>query len=59
MIIYLVGISCVGNTTIGRMLAKKLDFSFYGLDLIIGRKYQFMKHSGSSGFSAGITKLVK
>lgn len=41
------------------MLVWKLGFSFYGLDLIIGRKYQFMKHSGSSGFSAGITKLVK
>jgi shikimate kinase len=42
MIIYLVGISCVGKTTIGRMLAEKLDFSFYDLDLIIGRKYQVL-----------------
>jgi len=32
MIIYLVGISCVGKTTIGRMLAEKIGFTFYDLD---------------------------
>jgi shikimate kinase len=32
MIIYLVGISCVGKTTIGKMLAEKLGFSFFDLD---------------------------
>ncbi|MEA1897093.1 MAG: shikimate kinase [Bacteroidota bacterium] len=32
MIIYLVGIGCVGKTTIGRMLADNIGFSFYDLD---------------------------
>lgn len=40
MIIYLVGISCVGKTTIGRMLAEKLDFSFYDLDMEIQEFYK-------------------
>ncbi len=31
MIIYLVGISCVGKTTIGKMLADKISFSFFDL----------------------------
>lgn len=29
MIIYLVGISCVGKTTIGKLLADYIDFEFY------------------------------
>ena len=32
MIIYLVGISCVGKTTIGKMLADKIGYSFFDLD---------------------------
>jgi len=32
MIIYLVGISCIGKTTIGKLLADKIDYSFYDLD---------------------------
>lgn len=35
MILYLVGISCVGKTTIGKMLAEKIGFSFFDLDLEI------------------------
>jgi shikimate kinase len=35
MILYLVGISCVGKTTIGAMLAQRLVFSFFDLDLEI------------------------
>jgi len=33
MILYLVGISCVGKTTVGKMLAEKIGFSFFDLDL--------------------------
>ena len=40
MIIYLVGISCVGKTTIGRMLAEKINYSFYDLDEEIEKYYQ-------------------
>lgn len=32
MIIYLVGISCIGKTTIGKMLADKTGYSFFDLD---------------------------
>jgi len=32
MIIYLVGISCIGKTTIGKLLADKINYSFYDLD---------------------------
>ncbi|MGB3344277.1 MAG: shikimate kinase [Aequorivita sp.] len=32
MTIYLVGISCVGKTTIGKMLADRIDFTFFDLD---------------------------
>ena len=40
MIIYLVGISCVGKTTIGRLLAEKMNYSFYDLDDEIEKYYQ-------------------
>lgn len=40
MIIYLVGISCVGKTTIGRMLAKTIGFTFFDLDTEIENFYQ-------------------
>jgi shikimate kinase len=39
MILYLVGISCVGKTTIGKMLAKDIDFSFFDLDAEIQNYY--------------------
>jgi len=39
MIIYLVGISCVGKTTIGKMLAKKLSFAFFDVDEEIEKYY--------------------
>ena len=39
MKIYLVGISCVGKTTIGRLLANYLDFSFYDLDDEVQKYY--------------------
>jgi len=40
MIIYLVGISCVGKTTIGKMLAEKIDYSFVDLDEEIQNYYK-------------------
>jgi len=40
MIIYLVGISCVGKTTIGKMLAEKIGYSFFDLDEEIQNYYQ-------------------
>ncbi len=40
MIIYLVGISCVGKTTIGRMLAERLNYSFFDLDEEIQNFYK-------------------
>lgn len=40
MILYLVGISCVGKTTIGKMLAEKIGFSFFDLDLEIQNFYK-------------------
>lgn len=39
MILYLVGISCVGKTTIGKMLAKNIGFSFFDLDEEIENYY--------------------
>lgn len=39
MILYLVGISCVGKTTIGRLLADKIGFKFYDLDIEIQNYY--------------------
>jgi len=40
MIIYLVGICCVGKTTIGKMLAEKIGYSFFDLDEEIENYYQ-------------------
>lgn len=40
MIIYLVGASCVGKTTIGNLLAKKLGFKFFDLDAEVEKFYQ-------------------
>lgn len=39
MILYLVGISCVGKTTIGKLLADRIGFSFYDLDEEIAAYY--------------------
>lgn len=39
MILYLVGISCVGKTTIGKMLAENIDFPFFDLDIEIQNFY--------------------
>ncbi len=39
MIIYLVGISCVGKTTIGKMLAEEIGFSFFDMDEEIQKYY--------------------
>ena len=40
MIIYLVGISCVGKTTIGKLLADFIDFEFYDLDEQIEKYFE-------------------
>jgi len=40
MIIYLTGASCVGKTTIGKMLAKKMKYSFFDVDEEVERYYQ-------------------
>jgi shikimate kinase len=40
MIIYLIGISCVGKTTIGKMLAEKIGYSFFDLDEEIQNYYK-------------------
>jgi len=32
MIIYVVGMACVGKTTIGRMLAERLGYTFFDLE---------------------------
>lgn len=39
MILYLVGISCVGKTTIGKMLAENIDFPSFDLDIEIQNFY--------------------
>jgi shikimate kinase len=40
MKIYIVGISCVGKTTIGKLLADHIDFTFYDLDDEVQKYYQ-------------------
>lgn len=37
--IYLVGVSCVGKTTIGRHLAEYLDYLFYDIDEEVEKYY--------------------
>lgn len=39
MILYLIGISCVGKTTIGKLLADKIGFEFYDLDIEVQNYY--------------------
>ena len=39
MILYLVGISCVGKTTIGKMLSEEIGFSFFDIDIEIQKYY--------------------
>lgn len=40
MIIYLVGDSCVGKSTIWKLLADKIGFTFYDFDLEIEKYYK-------------------
>lgn len=40
MIIYIVGLNCVGKSTIGKMLAEKLGYSFFDLDNEVEIYYQ-------------------
>ncbi len=40
MIIYLVGVSCVGKTTIGKILAEQMEFKFYDIDREVEIYYQ-------------------
>jgi len=40
MIIYIVGISCVGKTTIGKLLAEMIGYSFFDLDEEIQKYYK-------------------
>lgn len=40
MIIYLVGMGCVGKTTVGMMLAEKLGYAFFDLDEEVMKFYQ-------------------
>jgi len=40
MILYLTGSSCVGKTTIGKMLAAKMGYSFFDVDEEVERYYQ-------------------
>ena len=40
MKIYIIGISCVGKTTIGGLLSDYLGFSFYDLDIEVQKYYQ-------------------
>ena len=40
MILYIIGISCVGKTTIGKMLAERIDYSFFDLDDEIQNYYK-------------------
>jgi shikimate kinase len=40
MVIYLVGIACVGKTTIGRLLAQNIGYTFFDLDEEIQKYYK-------------------
>ncbi|MCX6277481.1 MAG: hypothetical protein NT004_05230 [Bacteroidetes bacterium] len=40
MKIYIVGIGCVGKTTIGKLLADYMNFTFYDLDAEVEKHYQ-------------------
>ncbi len=39
MILYLVGMTCVGKTTIGRMLAERIGFAFFDTDEMVQKHY--------------------
>lgn len=40
MILYLVGMSCVGKTTVGRLLAEEVGFKHFDLDTEVENYYQ-------------------
>ena len=40
MIIYLVGMYCVGKTTVGRLLAERIGYSFFDVDASVEEYYQ-------------------
>ena len=40
MIIYLVGMGCVGKTTIGKLLSEKLGYAFFDVDEEVQKYYQ-------------------
>jgi len=64
MKLYLVGLSCVGKTTIGKMLSDTLDFSFYDLDVEVEKFYQmpievFQEECGSMDqFRLKVSKVL-
>jgi len=65
MILYLIGTSCVGKTTIGKLLAEYLDFDFYDLDKQIedsfGKPIEHIqeKHITSNGFREETSIVLK
>jgi len=55
MYIFIVGVSCVGKSTIGNRLAQKIDFLFFDLDDEIedffGRSIEQIQNQYFSGYS--------